>query len=461
MSSALGIDGLVSGLNTTDLINQLMSVEAAPQTLLKRKQATAEDVGTALQGINARLLTLKTSAETAATASKWNTFQATSSASSVTATTTTAATAGSINFSVDAVANRQVSLTTAVANGSDLTATNPPTLTVKKADGTLVTFAAASNSLTDMAAAINDSGSGISATAVRVTGGASPTYRLQFTAGTTGTDGAFEVYVGDSAAVNASTAPRLDTAVATTATNAQITLWKDTPYEQSFTQSSNTFAGLMTGVDVTVSEPTAVGESVTVGVAASASKVSSLASGLVGALGLVLSDIDSRTATTVTTKSDGTTGVAGGILTGDGGVSQLRNQLIQAATYPVGGVSPSTVGIVIGKDGTVSFDAAKFAKAVEADPDGTAAFVQTLSQRVMDVADNASDPYDGSLSLRIKSNESTVKDFTKQIENWDLRLELRRTGLQATYSALEVTLSNLNSQSSWLSSQLASLPTSA
>lgn len=457
MSLNLGIDGLASGLQTTDLINQLMAVEAAPQTLLKSKQSTAQNLGTALQGINARLLSLAESAKSAATADKWNSYDATSSSSSVTATTSSASRAGSITFSVDAVATRQVSLSAAVVDGPALTATNPPTLTVKKADGTLVTFTAASNSLSDMADAINDSDAGISATAVRVTGGATPTYRLQFTAGSTGTDGAFEVYVGDQAAVNGATAPRLDTGVVTTATNSQLTLWKGTSYEQQFTQSSNTYTGLMTGVDVTVSKQTEPGESVTVAVAPSASKVNSLASGFVGALTTVLQDIDSRTATTIKVKSDGTTGVTGGILTGDGSISQLRNQLVEAATYPVNGISPSTVGIVIGKDGSVTFDAAKFATAVQEDPDGTAAFIQTLAQRVKDVADNASDPYDGTLTQRITSNAATVKDFTTQIENWDRRLEVRRSGLQAQYAALEVAMSNLNAQSSWLSSQLASL----
>ncbi|NTV38504.1 MAG: flagellar filament capping protein FliD [Demequinaceae bacterium] len=461
MSSTMGIDGLVSGLNTTDLINNLMSIESGPQTLLKAKQSTAQDISTALQGINTRIRSFSAAAEKAATAANWTSFKATSSSSSVAASTTTAAKAGSITFAVDAVANRQVSLTAAVTDGTQLTADNPPTLTIKKADGSLVTFTAASNSLSDIASAITGSAAGVSATAVRVNSGSPASYRLQFTAGTTGTDGAFEVYVGDGAAVTGMTATRLDTAVATTATNAQITLWKGTGYEQSFTQSSNTFTGLMTGVDVTVSQPTASGETVTVDVATDATQVSNLAKNLVGTLAVVLSDIDSRTATTMATNADGSTSIKGGLLTGDNSTSQFRSQLMQAATYPVNGVSPSSVGIILGKDGSVTFDADKFAAALAKDPAGTATFVQTLSQRVQDTADLISDPYDGALSSRIKSQDSLVKQYGTQIEGWDTRLALRRSTLQSTYSALEVTLSNLNAQSSWLTSQLASLPTTA
>lgn len=453
--ATLGIDGLASGLDTTGLINSLMQIEAAPQTLLKSKQSTAQNVVTALQGINTRVASLKTNAEKAADASNWNAYKATSSATHVSATTTSSAETGSLTFTVGAVATRQVSLSAAVSDGSQLTTDNPPTLTLKKANGDLVSVTAASNSLSDMVAAINDSDMGIKATTVQVSPGS---YRLQFTAGTTGTDGAFELYVGDEAAVNAATAPRLDGSVATTASNAAITLWEGTAYEQSFTQSSNTFADLMTGVSVTVSQATDPGESVTIDVATDATSVESLAKNLVGSLTLVLDDITSRTKTITTTNSDGSSSVKGGILTGDAAVRAVRDQLVQAATYPVDGVSPSTVGINVTKEGGVTFDPTVFASALADDPDGVAAFVQALAGRVEEVATNVSDPYEGSLSLRVKSTETQVNDMAKQIEDWDLRLDLRRSTLQNTYSQLEVTLSNLNAQSSWLAGQLASLP---
>lgn len=455
MAPALGIDGLASGLDTTSLINSLMQIEAAPRTLLQSKQSTAQNVVTALQGINTRVASLKSSAEKAADVDNWNAYKATSSATHVSATASSSAEAGSLTFTVGAVATRQVSLSAAVTDGSQLTADNPPTLTLKKANGDLVSVTAASNSLADIVSAVNDSDMGIKATSVQVSPG---NYRLQFTAGTTGSDGAFELYVGDEAAVNAATAPRLDASVATTAGDAEITLWEGTAYEQSFTQSSNTFSELMTGVSVTVSQATEPGESVTIGVDTDATQVESLAKNLVGALTLVLDDITSRTKTTTTTASDGSSTVKGGILTGDSSVRTVRDQLVRAATYPVDGVSPSSVGINVTREGGIEFDATAFADALADDPDGVAAFVQALAGRVETVATNVSDPFEGSLSLRVKSTQSQVDDMGKQIEDWDLRLELRRSTLQNTYSQLEVTLSNLNAQSSWLSGQLASLP---
>jgi len=458
MSSLLGIDGLATGLDTTSIINSLMQIEAGPQTLLKAKQTTASAVVTALQGINVRFASLATAAESAATASNWTSFKATSSSSSATATAGTAATAGSISFSVDQVATKQVSLSTLVTDGSQIAADNPPTLSIKKADGTIVSFTATSNSLTDIASAINSSGAGVNATAVRVSNGTTPEYRLQFTSTTTGTDGTFEVYVGDEAAVTGSTATRIDTATAQAAVDAQLTLWKGTASAQTFTQSSNTFTGLMTGVDVTVSSVTASGSDATVSVAPDASKVKSLASDLVSSLSTLLSDISSRTKVSTSTSSDGTATVTGGTLTGDTGITAARNAVVQAATYPVNGKSPSTVGIIVGSDGTITFDETKFAAALESDPEGTAAFIQAIGTRVQGSAEAFSDPYTGTLTARITSQQSAVTELGTQVDNWDIRLELRRSTLQATYSALEVTISGLNAQSSWLTSQIDSLP---
>jgi flagellar hook-associated protein 2 len=453
-----GIDGLASGLNTTDIINSLMRLEAAPQTLLKSKQSNLQSVVSALQGVNVRIQSVQSAAAKAADPANWNAFTASSSSQHVAATATSDAQAGSLSFTVGAIATRQVSLSNAVTDGAQLTADDPPTLTLKKSDGTFVSVTAASNSLADIASAINDSDMGVKATTVRVAGGEPPTYRLQFTADATGVDGAFELYIGDEAAVVAETATRLDGNLATAAADASITLWEGTPYAQTVTQSSNTFEDVLNGVSITVSAAAEIGEEVTINVAADGGKVKALASDLVNTLSVVLSEIGSRTAASTSTGADGRLVVSGGLLSGDSTVRSALDQLTQAAIYPVNGASPSSIGINIDRYGAITFDEDVFASAVASDPDGVAEMVQALAGRVETVATNLSDPYEGVLTGKIKANESLVTDYGRQIESWDTRLESRRATLQATYSALEVTLSNLQSQSSWLAGQLASLP---
>jgi flagellar hook-associated protein 2 len=335
-------------------------------------------------------------------------------------------------------------------------------VTIRGADGTLVTVEPTSGSLQDIANAVNAAAdAGIKATVVRVSGGATPTYRLQFTGTTTGTDGAFEVYKGDSetvqAAIDAGTQAslRLDGTSVQTATDAQITLWKGSSAEQVYTQSSNTFTDLLTGVDVTIAEETT--DPVTVTVGHDSDALATLVSNLVSSMGVVLSEIASRTATTTTTESDGSIKVTGGLLSGDSVVRNAQESLTSALLSPVDGLSPSTIGITYNSDGTFSFDEATFLTALADDPAGVQSMATQLASNVADVADTLSDSTTGSISLKIAGQQSLVKDYGEQIDNWDVRLELRRSTLQAQFTSLETTLSTLQAQSSWLASQLSSL----
>lgn len=457
--ASFGIDGLVSGLNTTDLINQLMQVEAMPQTLLKSKQTQTQSFVSGLQGLNSRIASLAESAKTAAKPASWQAYTATSSSEGAKATAGSTAQPGSVTFHVDAVAAAQVSVSAATADDSTLVPTIPPSVTIRKADNTLVTVHPATGSLADIAKAVNDSAdAGVKATVVRVSGGENPQYRLQFTGTKTGTDGAFAVFAGAD-----DTGTELTATVVRAAQNAEVTLWKGVAgLEQTFEQSSNTYSNLLTGVDVTVAKVTGVDdEPVTVTVAQDDAALKKLASGLVGAMGVVLSEISSRTATTTKTGSDGKTTVTGGLFSADSAVRGIQQQLSSAMALPVDGRSPSEVGIVVGRDGTFTFDEAKFTAALAADPAKVQSMVSAIAARVDEAATGISDKYEGSLTLKIQSQEGLVKTMGSQIEDWDRRLAVRRTSLQRTYSALEVTLSNLNSQSSWLAGQLGSLPKSS
>ncbi len=229
-----------------------------------------------------------------------------------------------------------------------------------------------------------------------MTNGETPLYRIQFTGTTTGeTDGAFEVFRGDAAAVEVGTATRIDTATVRASSDAQLTLWKGTDAQQVYTQPSNTFTGLMTGVDVTVSKVTAADEApTTITVAQDTDALKKLGSDLVNSLNVVLSEIASRSAVTTTTNSDGTTSVKGGLFTGETAVRAIQQQLSEAASYPVDGFSPSVAGITLKKDGTFTFDEAAFTKAFADDPAKVQTVLAGVAERVAEVATDVSDKYE-------------------------------------------------------------------
>lgn len=457
--ASMGIDGLVSGLDTTALITQLMQVEAMPQALLKAKVSTTQTFISTLQGLNTRVASLAESAKVAAKPESWNAVAAASSGKSVTASASSAAQASSLSFTVDRLASAQTSVSGNVSTLAGLLGGSvPDSVTIatgagEKAKATVVDLTGVTD-LAGFAEKLNASGAGVTASIVKISATES---RLQLTAKGTGTEAAFDLHLGtlsdaDVQAVPPPAAHISRGSAIVAAGDAQITLWGNQPV----TSATNTFSDILTGVGITVSAVETA--PVTVTVSRDETALKKLASDLVSNIGVVLSEIKSRTATTSTKADDGGTVITPGVLGGDSATRALNQSIVTAASYPIDGISPADVGIVIGRDGAFTFDEAKFSAAMAADPTKVQKVISGIAERVAEVATKASDKIDGSLTQKIQAQESFSKNLSEQVSSWDRRLVIRKEGLEKTYSALEVTLSNLNSQSSWLAGQLSSLP---
>jgi flagellar hook-associated protein 2 len=451
MDMGISLDGLSSGLDTTSLITQLMTAEAAPQDLLKAQVSKTTTIITALQGLNSRMATLADTATTAAKAGSLDLYSATSSTTGLTVAVATGASAGELQVVVSALAQAQVGVSAAMSAWP-----TPSTITIVGHSGTPLEITPASNSLDDVASAINSSTAGVIATKVAsgVDAGGNKLYRLQFSSKTTGADSAFTVYQGTAADVSGGTATNVLTApggaVIKTAQDASVTLWKGTPAEQVITSASNTFTDLLPGVTVTASAVSA--DPVNIAVSRDDSKITAVAKGLVDAIGSAFVLIAAQTAVTTTTDASGKSTTSAGVFAGDGDIRNIRQKTVDAASAPINGHSPAEYGIILSSTGTLSFDADKFGAALAADPTTVMAAVQTIATRLAATATAASDKYDGTLTQ--------VKSLGDQVSAWDIRLASRKSTLQRTYSAMEVLLSNMKAQSAALSSQLSSLSSS-
>jgi flagellar hook-associated protein 2 len=111
--------GLVSGINTTQLIDGLMSIESQPVTNLQQQVQVLQAKQTAFQAISAKLLAVKMSADTFTKTDTFNSTTATSSDTSVLdATTTASAAAGTYSFSVARLVSTQQAITRGYADAS-------------------------------------------------------------------------------------------------------------------------------------------------------------------------------------------------------------------------------------------------------------------------------------------------------------------------------------------------------
>lgn len=123
------IDGLVSGLNTTDLINQLIAAERLPQDRLKAQVTRAQNVVKAFQALNTRLAAVRDAGASLADAAGWNITKASSSTPTVaTATTSASALTGSLAFTVDRLATSAAIVSTGTVASLSSVITSDPLL---------------------------------------------------------------------------------------------------------------------------------------------------------------------------------------------------------------------------------------------------------------------------------------------------------------------------------------------
>jgi flagellar hook-associated protein 2 len=157
-----------------------------------------------------------------------------------------------------------------------------------------------------------------------------------------------------------------------------------------------------------------------------------------------------------------------GVLAGSSLLRDLSMQLVSQATDLVGGKAVSAMGLQVARDGTLTLDADALLDRLTTDPASVRQVfapadpaATSISSRLAALAKTATQSGTGTISLAIDGQNSMIKDLTNRIADWDVRLQARRESLQRTYSALEVSLSQMKSQSTWLAGQLSSLPSTS
>lgn len=455
MAVGMSVDGMISGLSTASLVDQLMAVEAMGQTKLKTKKTTVASAATAYRAINTKMDALRTAAENMTKFGAWSPASSTSTASSVSATTGLASTPGSLTFAVISTAATHAAVSAATWGATTDPSGYGASMEVFNGDGTsrgMVTIGG-TGTLADTVSAINGSDLGLSATAVQVSPGQ---YRLQVTSKASGADAAFSLGTPG------------DFNVATQGRDAQLKVGTG-PGAYDVFSTSNEFVGLMPGTTIKVTKPEA---EVTVGITTDPEKVASTVKALVDATNDALAEIKKYTKASSTGAS---------ILTGDSTMNRLSAQILSAVSALVGGDgSPGVLGVELTRDGTVKFDKDKFLTALAADPtkvervlsgtagtsgaDGVAgnaddvAAVSGTAMRLLDLAKQVTDKTTGSLTLLAQGRDKLADDLQDRIEAWDTRLETRRATIKRQFTAMEVALGSMQSQSSWLSGQINSLP---
>ncbi|MGY1778972.1 flagellar filament capping protein FliD [Geodermatophilus sp. SYSU D01036] len=435
---SLSVDGLISGLDTTSLITQLVAAEGATQTALKTRLTQTQRAADAYRSINTKVDALRSAAEELGKTGTWIAAKATSSSTAVAVAVTGTPQTGSISFTVDSVAATHAVVGTTVQQPAT-TGGAYSSLTVRTADGTDVLLDdLGTGSLNDTATAINESGLGLNATVLQVKPGE---YALQISAKTTGEAGRFSLD-GDFRTLREGT-------------DARITVGDADP-PLIITSSTNTFTGVIPGGTLTVSARSAT--QVTVDVTADPDAVAAKVQAFVDAANAALDEISKQSA-------NGTGSTA--TLRGDSSLRRLTDQILGAVSEAVAGSrSAGSAGVELTRTGKVEFTKETFLSELQAEPEqvrtrfaGTAAAdgADGVGTRMRVLAARVTDKTTGALTLLAEGRDRLADDLQERIDDWDLRLAARKEALTRQFTAMETALSSLKSQSTWLAGQLAGL----
>lgn len=453
MPNPITFTGLGSGLDTASIVSALMDVEAAPQDRLKIALAYQQAQTTALQQLNTSLAALQKSADSFSTGSTWTKLNATSSSSAVKVTASSSATQASVSMTVAEVATAASNTYTTTAALSDVV-TTASTLDVTLSDGTTTSVALADGKLSTVISSLNglkDTNGAplLNATAISTGNGQ---YRLVVTQVATG-QGQLDITEAGGTALMGGPDASIGGYVA--GTDADITVGGVRQ-----TQRTNTFTSLMPGVDVTITAAAKGAAPITLAVTDDGSARATALSTFVDQINQVIDQISDTTSYGTIVAGEAAKG--GGALPGDMTLRAISDQLLNTI-FPGGGATMANMGLDLDKDGHLTFDQATFQTAYKADPQGVQdAFIggSGFTSRVSTIADLQSDPTTGALSLTIKSQKTEIDNYNDEIADWDDRLAMKQLSLTQQYTALDVLLSKLQTQSDWMSAQLKGLDSS-
>lgn len=448
---AISVSGLGSGIDTASLVSQLMAAERLAGKGLTTSKNQSQSLVTTLTALNGQMKSLGDLAKGLtpdALTGGGSAFSAVTAVSSnkdiATATTTDKATAGSLTFTVKSIASAGSGVFGLEFTGGAALRPDPFSFNLGSDGKSALIDVPANATIQDVAALINKSDSGVKATTVQV---APNTYKLQLTSATTGESSGINITDGSTTPLASEVLGDFKQLTAPSDTVLTIGSGANAYDVKSPTRDVKELIPGVTITPLKADLSTPVTMDFTADVDGMAAKLEAFVKAANEALGTVATN----------SKWDATK-KTGGSLVGDSmarGLSQeMQNAFVGSST-----ALPSSIGISIERNGTLSFDKAKFVANYKSDPESVTKAAGEIATKVAEVSKQATSAADGTLTLRLQAEQASVKDYTAQITKFEDRMTLREATLKQQFSAMESLLSKMQAQGNWLTGQLATLPT--
>lgn len=473
---SFSINGLSSGLDTAQIVKDMMAIERLPYTNLETKKTDLQTQQGVFRTINTKFKSLEAALNSLKIGSDYSQLKATSTGTSVTATAKAGASAGSYEIKVDELAKAnvvRVSGTEVLGKiGTDLTIGG---YTLSAEDVTAINFDGTTPrgdedklkklaEIINKASAAGSNSSGANATLMQQTSGGP--FELMLTSTKTGAGSQNEVSISGG----------ITTTQVVAGSNAKFTL----NGMEIKGRSSNTIGDLISGVKFNL---TGTGSS-TVAVAADTDALVNNMKIFVTAYNDLITLVKDNLSKPA--DEDKTNPLQGNSL-----LKQISDDLYSMFNKGVittpGATGFSTfmqdLGLSIDKGATtrsqmtgkITFDEAAFKAAFAADPEkvisvftndkdaeevdrnGNTVSNVGIFTNLSSIMNQYTSTVNGMLTSKITGYDSEIKVANERMEAMNMRLEAKEIRLKMQFSNMEVMLSSLKSEQSWLKSQFDSL----
>ena len=470
--AAITSSGIGSGLQVESLVSQLMAVEQRPLTLLAQKEANVQAKISAYGAVKGALSSIQSAATSLTNAATFTARKAAiANADVANVAATTSAVPGNYSVEVATLAESQV-----VASGqfaASTTSVGSGTLTIqlgKYSAGSFtanasktavnITIGSGATTLANVRDAINNANAGVTASLVNDGTGS----RLVLRSADGGTNNAVKITATDDDGNNtddaglskliydASTGGTSHMTEKTVAADATLTV-----NGIAITSSTNTLTDAIEGVTLTLKK-TNVGSPTVVSVTNDTSVAKTGIERLVKAYNDALTTIKSQTSYDVANDKAAT-------LNGESTMLSLRNRLSSAISTAVApGLSLSSVGISVAKDGKLEIDSTKLTTALDNGNakklfqgyDSITGLGSRLNSLMSDMIDT-----NGLIASRTQGLAASVKTIQNQSDVVSKRLTMIEARYRKQFTALDSLMSSMTATSNYLTTQLANLPSAS
>ncbi|CAM3444978.1 flagellar filament capping protein FliD [Parendozoicomonas haliclonae] len=449
----LQLSGLVSGIDTAALVDSIVQAESAPKFSSLQRQQTSDTVElSALGQLQGAINSFDSALEKLGESEVFDDRKASvSDSSALSVSLGDNAVTGSYSFTVQQLATNQQQTTGKFDQGTTF-GTGQLTLTVAGEEPLVLELDSSNNTLEGIRDAINNAEDNPGVSAAIINDG--DQQRLLINSNETGEAFAVEIN-GDGLVLGTEDVDLLaDLSELQAAKDAQIVIGDPAnPASITVTSSSNSFEDVIDGVTLNIKEVTT--SPVVIDISLDKSGSESAIQGFVSAYNSLITTINS-----LTSYSEGSGAAA---LTGDATVRALVNSLRSALGAEIDvdgeGLRLLDFGIRTANDGTLTIDSEQLSEAVSENFSALQNFFAADNGLVGQVS-TVLDRYDessGILKARMDRLNESLVDLDRELEDLNARMVQVRAYWEDRFLAMEQSLSQFNSTSSWLTNNLNAL----